>query len=151
MHQVDSLGLRDAPQGHDAIVPEAEVAGALGQLAHQVGHRDLAACAGRGDACRHVDRVSEEVVPPANRLSGVHADSHEGHALAAPSGGRETPLNRIHIRNMDLAASAGATIYPLIPTFYNRPQDIDAMAHQFACRVLAFIGLPQPDAYQWKG
>jgi 4-hydroxy-3-polyprenylbenzoate decarboxylase len=64
---------------------------------------------------------------------------------------RETPLNRIHIRNMDNAAAAGATIYPLIPTFYNRPKDFDAMAHQFACRVLAFIGLPQPDAYRWKG
>ncbi len=64
---------------------------------------------------------------------------------------RETPLNRIHIRNMDLAANAGATIYPLIPTFYNRPSTIDEMAHQFACRVLAFIGLNQPDAYQWKG
>ena len=64
---------------------------------------------------------------------------------------RETPLNRIHIRNMELAAAAGATIYPLIPTFYNRPINIDEMAHQFACRVLAFLGLPQPDAYQWKG
>jgi len=64
---------------------------------------------------------------------------------------RETPLNRIHIRNMDLAASAGATIYPLIPTFYNRPDGLEEMAHQFACRVLAFIGLPQPDAYEWKG
>ena len=64
---------------------------------------------------------------------------------------RETPLNRIHIRNMDLAARAGATIYPLMPTFYNRPINIEQMAHQFACRVLAFIGLPQPDAYQWKG
>jgi flavin prenyltransferase len=64
---------------------------------------------------------------------------------------RETPLNRIHIRNMDLAASAGASIYPLIPTFYNRPASIDEMAHQFACRVLAFIGLSQPDAFQWKG
>jgi len=64
---------------------------------------------------------------------------------------RETPLNRIHIRNMDLAASAGATIYPLIPTFYNKPSDLDAMAHQFACRVMAFIGLAQPDAYKWKG
>lgn len=64
---------------------------------------------------------------------------------------RETPLNRIHIRNMDLAASAGATIYPLIPTFYNHPKNLDAMAHQFACRVLAFIGLAQPDAYQWGG
>jgi flavin prenyltransferase len=64
---------------------------------------------------------------------------------------RETPLNRVHIRNMDLAAEAGATIYPLIPTFYNRPADFEAMAHQFACRVLAFIGLPQKDAYRWKG
>jgi len=64
---------------------------------------------------------------------------------------RETPLNRIHIRNMDQAASAGATIYPLIPTFYNKPGNLDAMAHQFACRVMAFIGLDQPDAYKWKG
>ncbi|HEY6306490.1 MAG TPA: UbiX family flavin prenyltransferase [Candidatus Angelobacter sp.] len=63
---------------------------------------------------------------------------------------RETPLNRIHIRNMDWAAEAGATIYPLIPTFYNHPASIDQMAHQFACRVLAFIGLPQEDAFRWK-
>jgi flavin prenyltransferase len=62
---------------------------------------------------------------------------------------RETPLNRVHIRNMEAAAEAGATIYPLIPTFYNRPQTLDEMAHQFACRVLAFIGLDQPDAYVW--
>src|SRR6202140_5117920 len=31
---------------------------------------------------------------------------------------RETPLNKIHIRNMALAADAGATIFPLVPTFY---------------------------------
>lgn len=64
---------------------------------------------------------------------------------------RETPLNRVHIRNMDLAAEAGATIYPLIPTFYNLPQSLDDMAHQFACRVLAFLGLPQDNAYVWSG
>jgi 4-hydroxy-3-polyprenylbenzoate decarboxylase len=64
---------------------------------------------------------------------------------------RETPLNRIHIRNMDHAAEAGASIYPLIPTFYNHPKNFDELAHQFACRVLAFIGLTQLDAYKWKG
>lgn len=63
---------------------------------------------------------------------------------------RETPLNKIHIRNLYRAADAGATIYPLIPTFYNRPASLDAMARQFVCRVLAHIGLPQPDAYRWK-
>jgi 4-hydroxy-3-polyprenylbenzoate decarboxylase len=63
---------------------------------------------------------------------------------------RETPLNRIHIRNMDAAAEAGATVYPLIPTFYNQPRTLEEMTHQFACRVLAFIGLAQKDAYRWK-
>ena len=63
---------------------------------------------------------------------------------------RETPLNKIHIRNMYRAADAGATIFPLIPAFYNRPASIDDMARQFACRVLAHIGLDQPDAYHWK-
>jgi 4-hydroxy-3-polyprenylbenzoate decarboxylase len=50
---------------------------------------------------------------------------------------------------MQWAAEAGATIYPLIPTFYNRPASLDEMAHQFACRVLAFIGLPQKDGFRW--
>jgi len=64
---------------------------------------------------------------------------------------RETPLNKIHIRNLYRAADAGATIYPLIPTFYNRPQSVDEMAQQFACRVLAHVGLRQDSAYTWKG
>src|SRR6476660_1728745 len=64
---------------------------------------------------------------------------------------RETPLNKIHIRNMYRAADAGATVYPLIPTLYNHPQTPDDMARQFAYRVLAHLGLPQPDAYRWKG
>ena len=64
---------------------------------------------------------------------------------------RETPLNKIHIRNMYRAADAGATIFPLIPAFYFRPASLDAMAREFAYRVLAHIGLPQPDAYRWKG
>jgi len=64
---------------------------------------------------------------------------------------RETPLNKIHIRNLYRAADAGATIFPLIPAFYNRPASLDVMAREFAYRVLAHIGLPQPDAYRWKG
>jgi 4-hydroxy-3-polyprenylbenzoate decarboxylase len=64
---------------------------------------------------------------------------------------RETPLNKIHIRNLYRAADAGATVFPLIPAFYNRPPTLDAMTHEFACRVLAHIGLPQPGAYRWKG
>ena len=63
---------------------------------------------------------------------------------------RETPLNKIHIRNMYRAADAGATIFPLIPAFYYRPASLDEMAREFAYRVLAHLGLPQPDAFRWK-
>ncbi|MDE3186271.1 MAG: UbiX family flavin prenyltransferase [Acidobacteriota bacterium] len=63
---------------------------------------------------------------------------------------RETPFNRIHLRNMALAAEAGAVIFPVIPAFYNRPTDSTEMARQFVYRVLAHIGLPQPGAYVWK-
>jgi flavin prenyltransferase len=64
---------------------------------------------------------------------------------------RETPLNKIHIRNMYRAADAGATIFPLIPAFYFRPANLDEMGREFAYRVLAHIGLPQPNAFRWKG
>ena len=63
---------------------------------------------------------------------------------------RETPFNRIHLRNMTLAAEAGAVIFPVIPAFYNKPVDSTEMARQFVCRVLAHICLPQPGAYVWK-
>jgi 4-hydroxy-3-polyprenylbenzoate decarboxylase len=63
---------------------------------------------------------------------------------------RETPLNKIHIRNMYRAADAGAVVYPLIPTFYNKPIDSNEMARQFAARVLQHVGLPQSGAYRWK-
>ena len=43
-----------------------------------------------------------------------------------------------------------ATIFPVIPAFYNKPVNSAEMARQFACRVLAHIGLPQPGAYVWK-
>ncbi len=63
---------------------------------------------------------------------------------------RETPFNRIHLRNMTLAAEAGATIFPCIPAYYANPQNSSEMAQEFAYRVLAHIGLPQPGAYVWK-
>ena len=64
---------------------------------------------------------------------------------------RETPLNKIHIRNLYRAADAGATIFPLIPAFYYRPASLDEMAREFAYRVLAHLGLPQASAFRWKG
>jgi flavin prenyltransferase len=63
---------------------------------------------------------------------------------------RETPFNKIHIRNMSLAADAGVTIFPVMPAFYAKPVDTVEMAKHYVDRVLTHFGLPQPGAYVWK-
>ena len=63
---------------------------------------------------------------------------------------RETPFNRVHLRNMQLASDAGAVIYPVMPAFYAKPQTTDEMAREFVCRVLGHIGLDQPNAFIWQ-
>jgi 4-hydroxy-3-polyprenylbenzoate decarboxylase len=63
---------------------------------------------------------------------------------------RETPLNKIHIRNMGLAVDAGATIFPVIPAFYFGPHSVDDLVREYTNRILAHIGLPQPNTYRWK-
>ncbi len=62
---------------------------------------------------------------------------------------RETPLNLIHLRNMASATEAGATIFPVIPTFYNHPQSVTDIARNYVNRVLQHIGLLQAGAFQW--
>jgi len=62
---------------------------------------------------------------------------------------RETPLNLIHLRNMAAVTEAGATVFPMIPTFYNHPQTVEDIARNYVHRVLQHIGLPQAGAYQW--
>jgi 4-hydroxy-3-polyprenylbenzoate decarboxylase len=64
---------------------------------------------------------------------------------------REAPLNLIHIRNMAAAAEAGAIIFPITPTFYNRQSTVEDLVEEFAHRVLSIIGLKQTSKYEWDG
>jgi 4-hydroxy-3-polyprenylbenzoate decarboxylase len=64
---------------------------------------------------------------------------------------RDAPLSRIHLENMLRAQAAGATIFPIIPSFYHRPRTIDDLVTQFCCRVLALLGLEQAGQFRWEG
>jgi flavin prenyltransferase len=64
---------------------------------------------------------------------------------------RETPLNRIHLENLLRVNDAGAVVMPAMPAFYYEPKTIQDLVEQYACRVLAQIGLPQEKQYVWKG
>lgn len=62
---------------------------------------------------------------------------------------RETPLQRIHLENMLHVHDAGATVMPAMPAFYYAPKTIEDTVEQFACRVLAQIGLRQQRQFRW--
>jgi 4-hydroxy-3-polyprenylbenzoate decarboxylase len=64
---------------------------------------------------------------------------------------RDTPFSRVHLENMLRAQAAGADIFPIIPSFYHRPQTIEDLVTQFCCRVLAHLGLEQKQQFRWGG
>lgn len=64
---------------------------------------------------------------------------------------RETPLHRGHLRLMDLAAQAGAVIFPPVPAYYARPQTLDESVTHTVGRVLARLGIENQGYEEWKG
>ncbi len=64
---------------------------------------------------------------------------------------RETPLNLIQLRNMVAVTEAGATVYPVMPAFYDGAETAGAMAVQFCRRVLGHVGLGQEGVFEWGG
>jgi len=63
---------------------------------------------------------------------------------------RETPLNLVHIRNMELLLLAGATILPANPSFYTGPATIEALVDTVVARVLDHLGVEHSVAVRWK-
>ena len=63
---------------------------------------------------------------------------------------RETPLNLIHIKNMELLVHAGATILPANPSFYARPQNIEQVVDTVVARVLDHLGIPNQLVPRWE-
>ena len=63
---------------------------------------------------------------------------------------RETPLNLIHIKNMELLLLAGATILPANPSFYSNPKSIDDVVDTVVARLLDHIGFEHKLSVRWK-
>lgn len=63
---------------------------------------------------------------------------------------RESPLNLIHIRNMETVTLTGATVSLPVPAFYNRPQTIDEIIDDGVGRLLDQFGIDTPLIQRWK-
>lgn len=64
---------------------------------------------------------------------------------------RETPLHRGHLRLLNMAAEAGAIIFPPVPAFYARPETLDDMVTNTVGRALARLGIDNQAYKEWKG
>lgn len=62
---------------------------------------------------------------------------------------RETPLSQIHLRAAVQVAEAGAIVMPAAPSFYSRPETMDALLDTVVARILDRVGLDNDLMERW--
>ncbi len=64
---------------------------------------------------------------------------------------RETPLSLVHLRNLTLAAEAGAVVLPAAPGFYHKPAKVSDLVDFVVQRILDHVGLDIALTQRWEG
>ena len=64
---------------------------------------------------------------------------------------RETPLSRIHLRNMKEAADNGCTVIPPMLTFYNGSDSVEKQIHHIIGKIFMQFGIVYEKFTAWKG
>jgi polyprenyl P-hydroxybenzoate/phenylacrylic acid decarboxylase-like protein len=63
---------------------------------------------------------------------------------------RETPLHLNHLRNMVLAAEAGAILLPPVPAFYHQPKTMDDLILHSVGKALDLLSIPHDLFKRWE-
>ena len=63
---------------------------------------------------------------------------------------RETPLSKIHLRNLTTLSDAGAIIMPPMQTYYNNPKTIDDMINSTVGRILDCFDIDYNNLKRWS-
>ena len=62
---------------------------------------------------------------------------------------RDTPLNYVHIKNMETVTLAGGIICPASPSFYSRPKNFEELARTVTNRAVSLAGL-EIKSFKWN-
>ncbi|MFB3043381.1 MAG: flavoprotein, partial [Nitrososphaerales archaeon] len=63
---------------------------------------------------------------------------------------RESPLSRIHLRNLSTLAGDGVIILPASPGFYHHPKSIDDLVGFVVGKILDLLDIDHKLYRQWK-
>jgi 4-hydroxy-3-polyprenylbenzoate decarboxylase len=63
---------------------------------------------------------------------------------------RETPLNLVHLKNMELLLMAGATILPANPGFYGGAKSVGELVDTVVSRILDHLGIANSLMPRWR-
>ncbi len=64
---------------------------------------------------------------------------------------RESPLGEIHLENMLKLSRMGVVIVPPVPSFYNRPENLDSVVDHIVMRALDQFGIHTELSKRWDG
>ena len=64
---------------------------------------------------------------------------------------RETPLSRVHLKNMLAASMAGAMILPACPGFYHHPETVEDLVDMIVARILDHLSVEHSLSSRWSG
>lgn len=64
---------------------------------------------------------------------------------------RETPLSCIHLENMLALARSDVVIFPPMPAFYTKPENIEDIVAHSVGRMMDLFGLEAEDIARWDG
>ncbi|HXU26688.1 MAG TPA: UbiX family flavin prenyltransferase [Bacteroidia bacterium] len=62
---------------------------------------------------------------------------------------RDTPLNLIHIKNMETVTLAGGIVCPATPSFYSKPKTFEELAKTVTDRALSLAGV-EINSFRWN-
>jgi len=107
-------------------------------------------------------RAEGMIVAPCSMktLAGIHSGYADSLLLRAADvtlkerrplvlAARETPLNRIHLRNMLELAEMGAVIMPPVLTFYHGPRNVEELVTHMVGKMLGVFGLVPAGFRPW--
>lgn len=63
---------------------------------------------------------------------------------------RETPLNLVHVKNMEQVMKAGASVLPACPAFYPRPETLDDIINFMVGRALDLLSVEHTLYKRWR-